>query len=270
MLNPIFIQLFGRDVIDRLEEAGIESDDAVAGLGAEKLSSQAGIEPEVARRVVALAVELCASSRPARARRGGASRSRSRKAGARKKRPADETTAPADPIAPSERAAAPAGLADIASPFDPADPAADDEIPEMPALQESQGDFDAFVDEAGLIAWMGFASRIGPEGSLRSSVAEGILEPAAHPESDQPQFAADPSPLESTARPATRSPAGHGVITLEGSFWEFGSRPHGGVTISPDSTVDPDPEGARDDSAGSRSNSLRPVPFYRRRSHDGH
>jgi hypothetical protein len=265
MLNPLLIQLFGRDVVDRLENAGLATDDAVAQLGPEELSTRADIAPDVARRVAALAVELCASSRPSRARRGGASRPRSTKAGARQKRRTSDKPAPADPVAPSERAAAPSG---------PVDPPADEEGTEIPVVQQSAGEIDAFVDEAGLIAWMfvdeagliawmGFAGRSGPEGALLSSVADGILEPAS------PRAAAP-------SQPATAAPARSGAVTIEGTFWGFGSRPHGGVTVSASSDT-PRPDGAADESedsdstlSDSDSTLSRPVPFYRRRSHDGH
>jgi hypothetical protein len=247
MLNPLLIQLFGRDVVDRLENAGLATDDAVAQLGPEELSTRADIAPDVARRVAALAVELCASSRPSRARRGGASRPRSTKAGARQKRRTSDKPAPADPVAPSERAAAPSG---------PVDPPADEEGTEIPVVQQSAGEIDAFVDEAGLIAWMGFAGRSGPEGALLSSVADGILEPAS------PRAAAP-------SQPATAAPARSGAVTIEGTFWGFGSRPHGGVTVSASSDT-PRPDGAADESEDSDSTLSRPVPFYRRRSHDGH
>jgi len=46
MLNPLLVQLFGRDVVDRLENAGLATDDAVAQLGPEELSTRADIAPD--------------------------------------------------------------------------------------------------------------------------------------------------------------------------------------------------------------------------------
>lgn len=261
MLNPLLVQLFGRDVVDRLEKAGLATDDAVAELAPEELSTRADIAPDVAGRVAALAVELCASSRPARPRRGGASKPRSTKAGARQRRRTSARRTPAEPVAPSERAAAPsdpvAPSERAAAPSGPVDPQADEENTEIPVVQQTPGEIDAFVDEAGLIAWMGFAARSGPDGALLSSVADGILGPA--------------SPgAEAPSQPATAMPARSSAVTIEGSFWGFGSRPHGGVTISPASSDAPRPESAADEPEDSDSTPLRPVPFHRRRSHDGH
>jgi hypothetical protein len=265
MLNPLLIQLFGRDVIDRLENAGLESDDAIAQLDPEELSARAGLAPEVSRRVVALAVELCGTSRAPRARRSGATRGRSAKTGTRTKRKTKNKQAPA------ERAAA--SLDHAAAPSEPADAGPDEEDPNLPALQQSAYENVTFVDEAGLIAWMGFASRTGPEGSLLSSVADGILEPAAPSETAPsetapPQAKTSASPGEpASPRPETASTANSNTVLLEGSFWGFGGRPHGGVTVSPASSEESRPE---NDPDTSRSEPARPVPFHRRRSHDGH
>jgi hypothetical protein len=255
MLNPLLVQLFGRDVVDRLENAGLTTDDAVARLDAAELSTRAGIAPDIARRVVALAAESSAPRRTSRPRRSAAAKPRSPKAGGRRKRRTSDKPAPAAPVVPSERAAAPVKPAD---PVESADPAADEEGAEIPVLQQSAGEIDAFVDEAGLIAWMGFAARTGPEGSLVSSVADGILEP------DPEREPAPPQPATTTAPERSRA------VTLEGSFWGFGSRPHGGATISPTVSDAPRPESAGDDSDIPESPMARPVPFHRRRSHDGH
>jgi hypothetical protein len=248
MLNPLLVQLFGREVVDRLEKAGLSTDEAVGRLGPEALCERAAIPPEVARRVIALASELSAprTARPAKARpRAGRTR-----AGVQGGRP--QLPAQADPIALSGRAAA------------PADPAVADEepptrdAPEAAALQHAQEQtIDAFVDEAGLIAWMGLAARAGTEASLIASVAEGILEP---PPSRRPS----PAPQH-----AGRS-RGTTAVTIEGSFWHFGSRPHGGNIIAPAPAGAPS-EGNPDTTNAPAGSALpRPVPFHRRRSHDGH
>ena len=261
MLNPLLIQLFGRDVVDRLEHAGLQSDEAVAQLAADELSRRVGITPDVAGRVIALVVELCAEQRPGEAR-GAAARTRSARGGARPKRQPRPQRAPADPVVPSERAAAPSG---------PADSDTDEESLEMLALQEDTQEIDAFVDEAGLIAWMGFASRTGAESSLLSGVAEGILNPASPHDQDPPQSATAAASHAATAsRPTSAVTAGAAVVTLEGSFWEFGSRPHPGVTVSPVPAREQRPQTDDDESEVARSRPVLPVPFHRRRSHDGH
>ena len=242
MLNPLFIQLFGRDVVDRLEHAGLESDEAIAQLDAEALSTQAGIAPGVAQRVVDLAVELWGPHRPQRARRGGTTKARSSKSGTRPKRKTRDEPVPADRLGPAGRAAAPSGR--TAAPSEPDEKAADEESPEVPMLQQSGYENITFVDEAGLIAWMGFASRTGPEGSLLSGVADGILEPASSSEPDPPlPRASVSSPAPAASRPGTATPANSNTVILEGSFWGFGGRPHGGVTVSPASSGESRPAG---------------------------
>ncbi len=253
MLNPLLVQLFGREVVDRLEKAGLATDDAVARLGPEELGTRAGLSPDLARRVAALAVEVRGLSAPPSARRGGVTRPRSKKPRARGTRRKSEPAAPNDPVASFEKAAAPAGPADRPADQD-ADRPVDEESVEAPALQHSEQEIDAFVDEAGLIAWMGFAARTGPRGSLLSSVADGILEPA--------------SPKEPT--PSASAPTPPGAMTLEGSFWSFGSRPHRGVTVSPTPSDAPQPENPGDAHGGPGSSPSHPVPFHCRRSHDGH
>ena len=255
MLNPLLVQLFGREVVDRLEKAGLATDDAVARISPEELGTRAGISPNLAQRVIALAMEVCGSSAPPPAPRGGVTRPRSTKSRARGKQRKSEQPSPSEPVAPFERAAAPAGPADRPADQD-ADRPADEESVDEPALQHSEQEIDAFVDEAGLIAWMGFAARTGPRGSLLSSVADDILEPASPEEPPPPTSASVP------ARPD--------AVTLEGSFWSFGSRPHRGVTVSPTPSDAPQPENPKDAHGGSGSSPSRPVPFHRRRSHDGH
>jgi hypothetical protein len=57
MLNALLVQLFGREVIDRLSLAGFDSSEAIAGAGAERLAEEGGIALALARRIVAVAME---------------------------------------------------------------------------------------------------------------------------------------------------------------------------------------------------------------------
>ena len=57
MLNPLLIQLFGREVIERLAEAGFESCATIADAGVERLAEDGGITPILARRIIAVAME---------------------------------------------------------------------------------------------------------------------------------------------------------------------------------------------------------------------
>lgn len=260
MLNPLLIQLFGRDVVDHLEDAGLDSEQAIARLGAEDLGVRADLTPDIARRVVALAVELSGTSGAPRARRGASTTARKAKPAPRTKRKSRAKPAPAQPDAPLDRAAAPVERS--AAPSDPVDSDPDEEDPAPPVLQQTAHEDFTFVDEAGLIAWMGFASRTGAEGSLRSSVADGILEPAAPSQADPPRSPTPAAGSEpASPRPESPTPGNSNSVLLEGSFWGFGGRPHSGVTVSPASC---------DEADRSRSQPARPVPFHRRRSHDGH
>ncbi|HET6279212.1 MAG TPA: hypothetical protein VFG08_10550, partial [Candidatus Polarisedimenticolia bacterium] len=189
-------------------------------------------------------------------------RPRGTKGGARRKGQPRARRDQADPVAPSERAAAPSG---------PADSDTEDESLAMLALQEDTQEIDAFVDEAGLIAWMGFASRTGAESSLLSGVSEGILEPDSPRDRNQPQHsttaAAQAADALRTEAVVTTSGA---AVTLEGSFWEFGSRPHPGVTVLPAAAQEQRPRIGEDEPDSAGSTPVLPVPFHRRRSHDGH
>ena len=57
MLNPLFTQLFGREMVDRLARAGFESSEGIAKANAEVLAGTTGIPLVEARRVIALAGE---------------------------------------------------------------------------------------------------------------------------------------------------------------------------------------------------------------------
>jgi hypothetical protein len=57
MLDTLLIQLFGREVTDRLSRAGFDSTEAIARTNAGELADEAGIAPALARRIIAVAAE---------------------------------------------------------------------------------------------------------------------------------------------------------------------------------------------------------------------
>jgi len=57
MLNALLIQLFGREVVEKLAEAGFESCARIAGAGVDRLAEKSGISETLARRIIAVAME---------------------------------------------------------------------------------------------------------------------------------------------------------------------------------------------------------------------
>ena len=89
----LLVQLFGREVLDRLARAGFEDEVAIARAGADRLASESGISLSVAQRIVAVVEET----------RGSAPEPRRRKPSARRsevKNPARRPGAPAPPAHP--------------------------------------------------------------------------------------------------------------------------------------------------------------------------
>jgi len=71
----LLVQLFGRDVLDRLARDGFDSPAAIAAAGPERLASTTGIPLSLAERIAAVARETGRGRRGARARPGGGERS---------------------------------------------------------------------------------------------------------------------------------------------------------------------------------------------------
>lgn len=69
----LLVQLFGREVLDRLARAGFEDEVAIARAGADRLASESGISLSVAQRIVAV-VEETRGSEPEPRRRKPAAR----------------------------------------------------------------------------------------------------------------------------------------------------------------------------------------------------
>lgn len=258
MLNPLFTQLFGREVVDRLDRAGFESNADIADAGEDAVSVRAGLDELTSQRIVALASETC---EPGPAIEQFVAETLEEQAD--EPLPAGSESAPNQIIEPEfEPLAADSVLAqpDYDQPITAAGAREDEPVAatpkpdsgmreiapaEAPATPEAE----PFVDDSGLISWMGFAARRSPEGTLVSPLADLILEP----ESTSPREATEPRRR----------------VTLEHSLWGFGSRPHSGETVS--ST--PKGETVRRDegSAGGRSaDTVKALPFHRRRIHDGH
>jgi hypothetical protein len=223
----LLIQLFGREAIDALSAAGFRDNETIARAGPERLSEAAGIPVALARRIAAVAVEahevtainareglVTAEPRLAEDKRGESGAEPPERHVRRPlRRPHSRLVDP--PTAPAPRRARSAakerGRERAARPEPPA------------------ADADPFIDEVGLVSWMGFAGKGG--GSVPFSVADSILEtaeetapispgpppimpgpPPVPPETaTAPPPAAtsapDPRPVAPDARPATTAAA---------------------------------------------------------------
>jgi hypothetical protein len=204
----LLVQLFGRDILDRLSRAGFDGAAAIAGAGPERLAVDSGISASQARRIIAVVQEMLGPSvapltstekEPA----GPAAHPKRRRSQTR--RPAARAQAPKPEAEPP-----PAG-ADMGDPF---------------------------VDDVALVAWMGFSSN-ATTGRPPFSVADGILDPARRESparEDSRRIGAlspPPSPVTSVAGTLAqsqeeRAPQGADAArpararTLPGSFWSFG------------------------------------------------
>ena len=205
----LLVQLFGRDILDRLARAGFHDAAAIAGAGPERIAVESGISASQAQRIVAVLAEMLGPSvAPVASTEDGSAdpavNSRRRKIPPR--RPAGKATAKSSEPAPRSAGA------DLGDPF---------------------------VDDAALVAWMGFSSKT-PSGRTAFSVADGILD-AVRRESpaqeDARRIAVSPTPaspsISSAAGTFTRAredeapESGEGTTptrarTLPGSFWTFG------------------------------------------------
>ena len=183
----LLIQLFGREVLDRLAASGYDGEDAIAAAGAESLASKCGVSLPLAQRIVAV-VEEARAYRPGSSTAARSSSRRPRREARRRKAPAVEATPPSASVRATE---APTEI----------DPEATD----------------AFVDDVALVTWMGFSSKT-PSGRLSFSVADRILDPVrpVAPVFDEPPVPKEPDP---PAAPASSAPQRR---TLPGSFWSFG------------------------------------------------
>ena len=180
----LLIQLFGREVLDRLARAGYGDESAIAAAGPDRLASTSGVSLPLAQRIVAVVQEALGpgteSSRPPRA-------ARRRKA----------SSVPGVSKRQERRVEA---------------------VP----TKENPDDVDPFVDDVALVTWMGFTSK-NSSGRLSFSVADRILDPV-RPEpfatEDPPSPPATPV---TEPRPSSPAQDGAARRTLPGSFWSFGA-----------------------------------------------
>jgi hypothetical protein len=186
----LLVQLFGREVLDRVARAGFDDETSIARAGADRLAAESGISMPVAQRIVAVVEEI----------RGPSSGTRTGTDG-KPRRPASTGKAPTRrPVikVPSPRL-------------------------EKAAGKEAAED-DPFVDDVALVTWMGFTSRTS-SGRLPFSVADGILDPRRREAAAPEGAVAQPSITPASETPS-RAPAGTETAppprTLPGSFWSFG------------------------------------------------
>jgi hypothetical protein len=345
MLSALLVQLFGREVVDRLLAAGYDNAETIAAAGAERLAEEGAISIALARRVVAVALEdvdepdpleeavapvaedvLEAAVAPmvqddsskgpdheagigtAPAPRGSATPPDRHPEGPGKhvrrpfRRPhaaldSSPSLTHADRPGAEPRAAATKGKGgEPGRKREPREkrPQGPEERPGGRQPEPRPMDDDPFVDDVGLVAWMGTAGRQGsPPGGSRT-VAEEILDPG-------PPIAAPPEPAKRI--PAPPGPWGKPVVAKEGtgtaaaprkpapsssfrlvhppvngsanrvlvenSFWSFGAplRPR-----SEDRTTPAEAAGKRPAPSGPKEpagvHGGQPSP--RRRVHDGH
>lgn len=181
----LLVQLFGRDVLDRLASAGFDGAAAIARAGADRLAAEGGIPLAVAQRLAAVAEE---TRGPAPGLR---KEPRPGKAGPRKR------AGPKTPADPAEASPAKASSAEA--------PSAEVPPAEVPPARARAEDGAPFVDDVALVSWMGFSAH-HPGGGPAFSVSDAILDPV---EAGAPPAAA---PEAKPERPRT----------LTGSFWSFG------------------------------------------------
>jgi hypothetical protein len=202
----ILVQLFGRETLDVLERAGFKEESEIVAAGSGYLAAATGIALPVAQRIVAVIEETLG--------RASAPRSKSSRAPKAPTRGKPVKTARLAPKAKTARKTA----KDAAKPAKP------------PASPE---DADPFVDDVGLVSWMGFSAKTS-SGRSPFSVADGILDHLRRgrievPEADEAASEDRPAPVAGTLkaelppRPLDR-PKPAPPRTLPGSFWSYGRR----------------------------------------------
>jgi hypothetical protein len=210
----LLIQLFGREVLDRLARAGYDDESAIAAAGPDRLASTSGVSLPLAQRIVAVVQEARGpSTEPSRTPREP-----------RRRKALSTRTAPKRPEPRVETVTA------------KADP---DEV-------------DPFVDDVALVAWMGFSSK-APVGRLSFSVADRILDPV-RPEpfaTEEPLPPLSATPATET-RPASPAQDGAPRRTLPGSFWSFGRPAESGSSHDEEATRPPETPAPRGGAAPRR------------------
>ncbi len=192
----LLVQLFGRDVLDRLALDGFDSAAAIAAAGPERLAATTGIPLSLAERIAAVALETRGPAPETRVRPGG-----------------EKTRAHRRP-APKDRTAA----------------------VEQSRARGKTAESDPVVDDVALVSWMGFSSKAhgGRTFSVADSILDP-LRPQAPPEIPRDtgstassrsagSGATTPAPAGTAPSEPARSQPGPPARTLAGSFWSFGRR----------------------------------------------
>ena len=274
MLDSLLVQLFGREVTDRLAEVGFDSTESIARVDADLLAEEAGIAPTLARRIIAVAVES-GHVTPVQEFRSDREEPRPERHIRRPfRRPQSSLAAPpSSPGSPKSDAA-------IAtrSPVKTGEDLSDDTETKTPEPgRDSAGSMAAeanldepilrprdapYVDDAGLIFTIGNAIRSGRAPAMTIAVAEEILDPPSR--RTEASEVLDDSDGKSKEETATTKPT-----LLQGSYWGFGT--WSPQTPASSNTTDTDRSTARKRS-GTRKGTPGPPaePMPRRRSGDEH
>ena len=193
----LLVQLFGRDVLDRLARDGFDSTAAIAAAGPERLASTTGIPLSLAERIAAVARETGGPAPKTRVR-PGLVKTRSRR-----------RSAPKRPAAAVEEARA----------------------------RDQAAESDPVVDDVALVSWMGFSSKahggrrtFSVADSILDPLRPGL--PPEIPRDDHSTVSsrspgsgeATPAPAGSASPERARSQPDPAPMTLAGSFWSFGRR----------------------------------------------
>ncbi len=240
----LLVQLFGREVLDRLAGAGFTDPGAIALAGVERLSREGGIPIAVARRIATVvseahgAVEPSVPETPADAEPPArAPRRRQARDSAQPPVPAPQAESASPARAASTAEALPPGGAvpsmepvlsvETVSPVEAVSPIEGISSAEAASLDEIEPD-DPFVDDVALVSWMGFSGQTS-SGRMTFSVADAILDPPSRSAAGKrgseaaipPEVTAPPAEPPA-ARTIRIEPAQVRRPTLSGSF---GARP---------------------------------------------
>ncbi len=275
MLDTLLIQLFGREVTDRLTRAGFDSTEAIVRTSAGELADEAGIAPALARRIIAVAAESgpLTENEPSTElpvdhhEAAPTTQLVDRHVRRPFKRPISNLTSQANP----PEGATPAATEPVPAPSAAMHPAAAPPAVAKEAAQpvtspsgSPQPRFDgvAFIDDAGLISSLGAAFGRGHPSRLSISVAEEILD-APPPVGQAPE----------ARQPVVRTPPAVDPEQpiVKGSFWSFGQWPPARPETrgEAESPGEPTPDRVGESTRyGDRPGTGRIVP--RRRSLDDH
>lgn len=216
MLNPLLIQLFGREVIEKLAAAGFESCASIADAGVERLAEESGITPTLARRIIAVAMEEPREADDLPETAVSAVTVTSPETVATPTTTAAPKATPAPKAARKRPAAAreqtwrqPARSARTSGAA--ANAGAKAKAATGPKIDIKPPESDPFVDEVGLVRWMGLAG-MGGGGLDRSiTVADEILDsyPLAivdeHHPAAPPRASSEPAGATAADTPAAAS-----------------------------------------------------------------